>query len=189
MNQLTSYIRKNWWPISAILFCPCHLPLSMGAIVGLTAGTSVGALLTTHYASIESTLAVAFSFYFVMAFMIWAVRGPRTQTGEAVCVIDANGNLRRAGFSTKQIIIWGIGSALLMPILVLAGFLIKDDLLGKIMTGAEGFDMANSGFIWLISISTIVMIPVMVVWIAWMWAMWSRTDVTAEPQEWEYEYE
>jgi hypothetical protein len=155
----------------------------------LTAGTGVGAFLTAHYTSIESTLAILFSFYFVVAFMIWAVRGPRAANQAVACTVNARGETRPTGFSNKQIIAWGIGSALIMPTLVLAGVVIRDDLPSKIIAGARDFDMANSGFIWLISISTIVMIPIMVVWIAWMWVMWTRSEGSAEPEKWEYEYD
>ena len=188
MKRFTNFVKRNWWPISAMIFCPCHLPLSIGGLLAITAGTSVGAYLTAHYASIESTLAVLFSFYFVIAFMIWAVRGPKAEEG-AACAVNSSRKPSQTGFSTKQIISWGLGSALIMPTLVLAGVIIRDDLPRKIMEGARDFDMANSGFIWLISISTVVMIPVMVVWIAWMWVMWTRSDATAEPEKWEYEYE
>ena len=188
MKRFTNFVKRNWWPISAMIFCPCHLPLSIGGLLAITAGTSVGAYLTAHYASIESTLAVLFSFYFVVAFLIWALRGPRAAEG-AACSINTDGTARPAGFSVKQILGWGLGSALIMPTLVLAGVIVRDDLPGKIVAGARDFDMSNSGFIWLISISTIVMIPVMVVWIAWMWVMWSRVDESDEPEKWEYEYE
>jgi hypothetical protein len=190
MNKVSGMIKKNWWPISAILFCPCHLPLTMGILVALTAGTSFGAYLTANYTALESSTAVLFSFYFVIAFLIWAIRGPSSESKEG-CELDTNGNPVRKGFSTKEILFWGIGSALLMPTLVLAGLFVRDDLLGKFIGSAAYFDISNSGFIWLISISTIVMIPVMVVWIAWMYVMWSKTEVSAEdqPEEWAYDYD
>lgn len=186
MKTFTNFVKRNWWPISAILFCPCHLPLTVGGLTALTGGTSFGTYLLVHYTSIESTLAVLFSFYFVVAFMIWAVRGPQEA---AACKVDARGNAVPKGFTTQQIIVWGLGSALIMPMLVLAGFIVREDLPGQLMAAIHEFDMANSGFIWLISISTVVMIPVMVVWIAWMWVMWTHSDGSAEPEKWEYEYE
>lgn len=77
MQKFWTALKQNFWPISALIFCPCHLPLSMAAIASLTAGTVVGGFISTHYSSIETVLAVAFSFYFVLAFMIWVVRGPQ----------------------------------------------------------------------------------------------------------------
>ena len=36
------------WLIAAFLFCPCHLPLTLGLMGLLLAGTTVGALLQGH---------------------------------------------------------------------------------------------------------------------------------------------
>ena len=48
----------------------------------------------------------------------------------------------------------------------------------------------NSGFIWLISLSTVVMIPVMLIWLVWLWLAWSKSDLSnAEGDNWSYEYE
>ena len=77
MNRILQGLKDNFWPVSALIFCPCHLPLTMTAVVSLTAGTALGTFISANYSSIETVLAVAFSFYFVLAFMIWVVRGPR----------------------------------------------------------------------------------------------------------------
>jgi len=186
MKRFSAFIKKYWWPISAILFCPCHLPLSMGGLLALTAGTGIGALFAAYYSTIESVLAVTFSFYFVIAFLIWIVRAPRK---EANCPVDTRRSGQPQGLSTKQIVSWGTGSALLMPMLILAAFVTREGTLDKIIAGARDFDYANSGFIWLVSISAIVMIPVMVVWIVWMWIMWRRPDAASKPEKQGYEYD
>ena len=36
------------WMIGAFIFCPCHLPITLGALALLLGGTAVGALLRAH---------------------------------------------------------------------------------------------------------------------------------------------
>jgi hypothetical protein len=36
------------WIVAAFLFCPCHLPLTLGLAALLLAGTTAGALLNSH---------------------------------------------------------------------------------------------------------------------------------------------
>ena len=36
------------WMIGAFVFCPCHLPITLGALALLLGGTAAGALLTAH---------------------------------------------------------------------------------------------------------------------------------------------
>jgi hypothetical protein len=36
------------WVIGAFLFCPCHLPITLGALALLFGGTAAGALLRAH---------------------------------------------------------------------------------------------------------------------------------------------
>jgi hypothetical protein len=185
MSNLFPFIKRHWWPISAVLFCPCHLPLSMGAIAALASGTLFGAVFSAWYSTIETVLAIVFSFYFVIAFLLWLASGPLMLDKSARTCNTA----RKPAFSTSQTVSWGVGSALLMPTLVLSAFVSRNGLLEEIVRGARGFDWTNSGFIWLLSISAIVMIPVMVVWIAWMWIMWTRHDPDSPPEKWEKEYE
>jgi heme/copper-type cytochrome/quinol oxidase subunit 2 len=47
----------------------------------------------------------------------------------------------------------------------------------------------NSGFIWLISISVVIMVPTMVIWLVWMWRAWSSAKRTDEVPSWGYEYD
>ena len=186
MTKLWQGLKQNFWPISAIIFCPCHLPLTMGILASFTAGTVFGTYLTTYYNSIESTLAVAFSFYFLLAFMIWVVRGPK-KTEDVACAIDQKPN----GLSTQQIVVWGIIGMFTMPALVSIGFFARQDsaLLDGINTALANMEY-SSGFIWLVSIATVVMIPIMVIWLVWLWLAWSKADLsTADAEQWGYEYE
>lgn len=41
-------IRSSIWMITGFLACPCHLPLTIPLILGLTAGTAVGAFLVNN---------------------------------------------------------------------------------------------------------------------------------------------
>lgn len=40
--------RGLWWLLGAFLFCPCHLPLTVGVLTAVLAGTSLGAVLRDH---------------------------------------------------------------------------------------------------------------------------------------------
>jgi len=40
--------RGRAWLLWSFLLCPCHLPLSLGVLTALLAGTSVGAALRDH---------------------------------------------------------------------------------------------------------------------------------------------
>lgn len=190
MQKLLSGIKQNFWPISALIFCPCHLPLTMALVASLTAGTAIGAYISTYYSSIETILAVVFSFYFVLAFMIWIVRGPAPQEG-AACSIDKKSNQQVGGLSTKQIVVYGLIGLFTMPALVaISGFAKRDYFVETINQIFTFNPAANSGFIWLISLSTVVMIPVMVIWLVWLWLAWIKTDRSqAEPDTWTYEFE
>ncbi len=189
MENIKTALKQNFWPISAILFCPCHLPLSMGALVSLTASTTFGAYIAANYTAIESGVAIVFSFYFVIAFMIWAVRGPQVANGQ-VCAVDEAGQLKKAGLSTKQIVGWGTIGMFTMPALIAASLFVREDVVGEVIRTAQSMDLANSGMIWLISISTLVMIPVTIIWLAWMWITWSGTTPEANSSEhWQYEYD
>jgi hypothetical protein len=190
MDWIKQSLKQNFWPISAIIFCPCHLPLTLSAFASLTAGTFFGAFVSSHYNSIESVLAVAFSFYFVLAFMIWVVRGPKQSAGTA-CLIDAEGRQKLSGLSTKNIVVWGVIGMLIVPALVsISVFAEKDFFDNPILQTIVANTDYNSGLIWLISITIVVMIPVMVIWLVWLWLAWVKTDRTnPDLEEWHYEYE
>ena len=40
--------RGLWWLLGAFLFCPCHLPLTVGMVTAVLAGTGLGAVLRDH---------------------------------------------------------------------------------------------------------------------------------------------
>ena len=189
MNKIYTSIKDNFWPVTALIFCPCHLPLTMAAFASLTAGTAVGAYLMANYNAIETVLAVAFSFYFVLAFMIWVVRGPQPVEMAACDVRKPNQQV--GGLSTKQIVIWGIIGMFMMPALVAVSAFTKQKYF--VDTVNQIFSMnptMNSGFIWLISLSTVVMIPVMIIWLVWLWLAWAKTDLSQGDREnWSYEVE
>lgn len=189
MKKFAMALKQNFWPVSALIFCPCHLPLTMAAFASLTAGTAVGAYITTYYSSIETVLAVVFSFYFVLAFMIWVVRGPNPKTG-AACDMRS-GQQQVTGLTTKQIVVWGVIAMFTMPALVAISAFTKQSYFVDTMKQIFTLNPAvNSGFIWLISLSTVVMIPVMVIWLVWMWLAWSKTDFKqGDRDNWSYEYE
>lgn len=197
MNNLWQNVKQHYWPISAIIFCPCHLPLTMGAVASLTAGSFIGAFISAHYHAIESTLAVAFSFYFVLAFMIWVARGPRKSGQAAACALDlkirgVKDRTEPAGLSTKQIVVWGVIGIFSMPALVSISLFTRQASLDHKSLQLIVANMEyNSGLIWLISLATVVMIPVMVIWLVWLWLAWAKTDRTQADLEphWEYEYE
>ena len=47
-NARTLENRGMAWMIGAFIFCPCHLPITLGALALLLGGTAVGALLAAH---------------------------------------------------------------------------------------------------------------------------------------------
>ena len=67
MQKFLKSLKENFWPISAIFLCPCHLPLTMNFVATMTAGTVVGSYFAAHYSAIETVLAVPFSVSFVVA--------------------------------------------------------------------------------------------------------------------------
>lgn len=40
--------RGRWWLAVSFLFCPCHLPLTLGLLAGVFGGTALGAMLRDH---------------------------------------------------------------------------------------------------------------------------------------------
>lgn len=190
MKQFWMSLKQYYWPISALIFCPCHLPLTMTAVASLTAGTALGAYFSRYYSSIETVLAVTFSFYFVLAFMIWVVRGPQQPEG-AACVIDEQGKQRLNGLSTRQIIVWGIIGMFTMPALIAISIFTRENFVNETVTQILAVNPEiNSGFIWLVSLATVVMIPVMLIWLAWLWLAWVKTDLTqVDTESWNYDYE
>lgn len=50
--------RGRWWLAISFLFCPCHLPLTLGLLAGVFGGTALGALLRDHVWVAGTILAV-----------------------------------------------------------------------------------------------------------------------------------
>lgn len=190
MSAFRKSLKDNFWPISAIFLCPCHLPLTMNFVAMITAGTAFGSYIALHYSTIETVLAITFSFYFVMAFLIWMVRGPKQRKG-AACVIDDKGNKRLSGLSTRQIIIWGVIAMLVTPTLTSMSLFTGQDLTHQTaLRQAIATIEYNSGLIWLASLALVVMIPIMIVWLAWLWLAWSQMDLTRYNfEDWTYEFD
>ena len=190
MDKFFQSLKRNFWPISAMIFCPCHLPLTMNLVAMLTAGTALGSLFATYYGPIETVLAVTFSFYFVLAFMMWMVRGPKQREG-AACVIDEAGSKRLSGLSTQQIIVWGVIGMLVTPTLTALSLFTDQDLVHQTaLRQAIATIEVNSGLVWLASLALVVMIPVMVIWLVWLWLAWSKIDPSRyDLGEWTYEFD
>jgi hypothetical protein len=121
--------------------------------------------------------------------MIWVVRGPQPAKGAACAMYPRE--QRPTGLSTKQIIVWGVIGMLTMPALIAISLFTRQNFAGGVIAQISALNLEfNSGLIWLISLSTVVMIPVMVIWLVWMWLAWSKTDFSkAEAEHWGYEYE
>ena len=80
-----------------------------------------------------------------------------------------------------------------MPALIAISIFTKQNFIDETVTNILAVNpelTVNSGFIWLISLATVVMIPVMVIWLAWMWLAWAKTDFSkVDTESWSYEYE
>ena len=40
--------RGRWWVFGSFVFCPCHLPLTLGLLTAVFGGTSAGVLVRSH---------------------------------------------------------------------------------------------------------------------------------------------
>jgi hypothetical protein len=190
MRKPFAVIQQWFWPLSALVFGPWHAPLLLSAVSRLTAGTVIGSAIVTHYNTLKSILVVTFSLYFVLAFMIWVVgkRRPANGPGDEPGVTESGQIL---GLSTKQIIGWGLVGMVIVPVLVSVSVLTHQAYYVATFKQIFSLDPSmNAGFIWLVSISTLIMIPTMVIWLVWMWRAWAKTD-RSQPElgSWDYEYE
>lgn len=79
MKTVLSYTKRNFWPISAIVFGPWHAGLVLLMLSGLTSGTVLGDFISTNYTSLKSIFIVTFSLYFMVAFMMWVVHRPKPE--------------------------------------------------------------------------------------------------------------
>lgn len=95
------------------------------------------------------------------------------------------------GLSGKQILGWGLLGILTIPIFIWISMAGQQSYLVATFEHIFGRDpSANLGFVWLISIAMLIMIPTMVVWLVWMWRAWAKTDrAQIGADQWDYEYE
>ncbi|MCB0174501.1 MAG: hypothetical protein KDJ97_28570 [Anaerolineae bacterium] len=185
MNTVLSYLKKNFWPISSIAFGPWHAGLLLLIVSGLTRGTALGDYISANYISLKSILVVIFSLYFMVAFMMWVVHRPKPEKKE-----KPGQRKEVIGLTPLQIIGWGIVGIITIPLLVAASVFSYRDHFMDTLAYIISMDAAvNAGFIWLISIAVLVMVPITVVWLAWMWLAWNRSEYADQRDSWSYEYE
>lgn len=190
MRTLVSILKRHYWPISAVVFGPWHASLCLWAVSRLAAGTALGTYLAAHHDTVKPIMVVLFSLYFTLAFMMWVAgkRAPLRRAAEPLSDTDLQQVL---GLSGKQILVWALMGVLTIPIFV--GFSTAGQQAYVVETFHHIFGhdpSANLGFIWLISIAMLIMIPTMVVWLVWMWRAWARTDRSQMGADhWDYEYE
>ncbi len=183
MKTLASILKRQFWPISAIVFGPWHASLCLWAISRLAAGTALESYMAAHDSTPRPLVVVLFSLYFMFAFMMW-VAGKRTLPRHA----EPQPAL---GLSSMQILLWSLIGILAIPVVAwisTAGYWAH---VAETFHQIFGRDpSANLGFVWLISIAMLIMTPTMVVWLVWMWRAWSQTDPSQMGTEpWDYEYE
>lgn len=181
--------KGKFWAISALLFGPWNALLAFAIMSRLGKGTSLESYLLVQGDLIKSVLVVVFSLYFVLALMMWAVG--RRRPGQAAHN-DIGGDTEDAiiGLSLKQIIGWGLLGMATVPALAIISVVAQQaDVVDALSHFAGQQSAINSGFVWLISISVVIMIPTMVIWLVWMWRAWSRAKQADEAANWGYEYD
>ena len=75
--------RGRWWLAISFLFCPCHLPLTLGLLAGLFGGTALGAVLRSH-GWVAGTIIAATWLAGTARGLIWIRRAER---GELTCAV------------------------------------------------------------------------------------------------------
>ncbi|MGE3540408.1 MAG: hypothetical protein AB7N91_23565 [Candidatus Tectimicrobiota bacterium] len=185
MRTVYRGLKRYGWPLSALLLGPWSGGLLFSLALDVTAGSSVGVALVRHYDVLRTVLVSLCSLYCGLAFMMWVV-GKRPRMAA-----EAAPRLESSGFSSAQVLGWGLLGVLLIPLIAFLSTLQHQSYLGAALTRAFRMDPAmNAGFLWLVSLSTLIMTPIMVVWLVWMWRSWvTHTPVEAEAQSWEYEHE
>lgn len=186
MKTVLGYIKRNFWPISSIVFGPWHAGLMLMLVAGVTSGTILGDYIAANYDSIKSILVVTFSLYFMVAFMMWVVHRPKPEKKEV------SGQRKEIiGLSVAQILGWGVVGIVAVPLLMAISVYSYWEYFSETIAYILSLDAAmNAGFIWLISIAALVMTPVTVIWLAWMWLAWNRAEYAdLDMENWSYEYE
>lgn len=77
--------RGRWWLIVSFLACPCHLPLTLGALGVVLGGTAVGALLRDHM--VLAGVVIASAWLLGTARGLWLIR--RAQRDGMSCPIPS----------------------------------------------------------------------------------------------------
>ena len=75
--------RGRWWLAVSFLFCPCHLPLTLGLLAGVFGGTALGALLRDH-AWVAGGIIAATWLAGTARGLVWIRRAER---GEVTCAV------------------------------------------------------------------------------------------------------
>ena len=75
--------RGRWWLAVSFLFCPCHLPLTLGLLAGVFGGTALGALLRDHV-WVAGTVIAATWLAGTARGLVWIRRAER---GEVSCAL------------------------------------------------------------------------------------------------------
>ena len=75
--------RGRWWLAVSFLFCPCHLPLTLGLLAGVFGGTALGALLRDH-AWVAGSVIAATWLAGTARGLVWIRRADR---GEVACAV------------------------------------------------------------------------------------------------------
>ncbi len=190
MRTLAFILKRQFWPISAVMFGPWHASLWLWAVSRLTAGTALGAYIAAHDSTIRPIVVLIFSLYFMFAFMMWIAGKRKPARGEAEHPHEAESE-QALGLTGKQILGWGLIGILTIPVFVWISTAGHQSYVVKTFHHIFGRDpSANLGFVWLISIAMLIMIPTMLVWRVWMWRAWAKTDRSRMGADhWDYEYE
>jgi hypothetical protein len=190
MRKWWNAFKDKFWPLSALLCGPWQAPLVLSVASRLSADTALGAFILDNYNSIKSVLLLVLSLYFMLAFMMWAV-GRRRPTHVTRHEMDEADEQAVMGLSLKQIIGWGCMGMVTLPILIALSAMTNQAYFIDTFKHISGQEPTiNPGFIWLISLSTVIMIPIMVIWLIWMWRAWSNTnDGERATESWGYEYD
>lgn len=190
MRRWWHALEGKFWPLSALLCGPWQAPLVLWLASRLSAGTPLGAFISANYNGIKSVLVLVFSLYFMLAFMMWVVgrRRPAQVTHRETDEVDKQAVM---GLSLKQIIGWGCMGMVMLPILIILSAMTNQAYFMDTFKHLSGREPTiNPGFVWLISLSTVIMIPIMVIWLIWMWRAWSNTNAgEREAESWGYDYD
>ncbi len=75
--------RGRWWLAVSFLFCPCHLPLTLGLLASVLGGTAIGGLLRDHGWLAAAVIAVTWLAGTARG-LIWIRRAER---GDLACAV------------------------------------------------------------------------------------------------------